>query len=177
MSRVFPGVRGAPDTLPVGVRRQAWPLVKQEFKRMRRAMLARRLHGYLRWHNASARHPDVLAAQPRTSLQPRRTPATLGPSSAEDRVNPASVRAHHTGDTDDIALAQAAAAQGINISPLTPLHLAPSRHRGLLAGSGRLTEHKTRPPSRRQRPCSPRPEHCRQPDHRSSNSVRSTPPR
>jgi GntR family transcriptional regulator/MocR family aminotransferase len=44
-------------------------------------------------------------------------------------------------DTDDIALAEAAAAQGINISPLTPLHLAPSRHRGLLVGFGRLPEH------------------------------------
>ena len=43
--------------------------------------------------------------------------------------------------TDDIALAEAAAAQGINISPLTPLHLAPSRHRGLLVGFGRLPEH------------------------------------
>jgi len=28
-------------------------------------MLARRLHGYLRWRNANARHPDVLAAQRR----------------------------------------------------------------------------------------------------------------
>jgi GntR family transcriptional regulator / MocR family aminotransferase len=45
-------------------------------------------------------------------------------------------------DTDDIALAEAAAAQGINISPLTPLHLAPSQHRGLLVGFGRLPEHK-----------------------------------
>jgi GntR family transcriptional regulator / MocR family aminotransferase len=44
-------------------------------------------------------------------------------------------------DTDDIALAGAAAAQGINIAPLTPLHLAPSQHRGLLAGFGRLPEH------------------------------------
>jgi GntR family transcriptional regulator / MocR family aminotransferase len=43
--------------------------------------------------------------------------------------------------TDDIALAGAAAAQGINISPLTPLHLTPSRRRGLLVGLGRLPEH------------------------------------
>jgi hypothetical protein len=27
------------------------------------AVLARRLHAYLRWRNANARHPDVLAAQ------------------------------------------------------------------------------------------------------------------
>ena len=27
------------------------------------SMLARALHGYLRWRNAKARHPDVLAAQ------------------------------------------------------------------------------------------------------------------
>lgn len=45
-------------------------------------------------------------------------------------------------DTDDVALAEAAAAQGINISPLSPLHLAPSPQRGLLAGFGRLPEHK-----------------------------------
>jgi hypothetical protein len=29
-------------------------------------------------------------------------------------------------DTDDVTLAKAAAAQGINISPLSPLHLGPS---------------------------------------------------
>jgi GntR family transcriptional regulator/MocR family aminotransferase len=45
-------------------------------------------------------------------------------------------------DIDDVALAQAAAAHGINISPLTPLHLAPSSERGLLVGFGRLSEHK-----------------------------------
>lgn len=45
-------------------------------------------------------------------------------------------------DTDDVALAEAAAAHGINISPLTPLHLTPSQQRGLLAGFGRLPEHK-----------------------------------
>ena len=32
-------------------------------------------------------------------------------------------------------------AQGINISPLTPLHLAPSCHRGLLVGFGLLPQH------------------------------------
>jgi GntR family transcriptional regulator/MocR family aminotransferase len=45
-------------------------------------------------------------------------------------------------DTDDVALAGAAAARGINISPLSPLHLVPSPQRGLLAGFGRLPEHK-----------------------------------
>lgn len=44
-------------------------------------------------------------------------------------------------DTDDITLAEAAAARDINIAPLTPLHLAPSQHRGLLIGFGRLPEH------------------------------------
>jgi hypothetical protein len=39
-------------------------------------------------------------------------------------------------------LAEAAAAHGINISPLTPLHLGRSRQPGLLAGFGRLPEHK-----------------------------------
>jgi GntR family transcriptional regulator / MocR family aminotransferase len=45
-------------------------------------------------------------------------------------------------NADDGALAEAAAAQGINISPLSPLHLVPSPERGLLAGFGRLPEHK-----------------------------------
>jgi GntR family transcriptional regulator / MocR family aminotransferase len=45
------------------------------------------------------------------------------------------------GGTDDLALAGAAAARGINITALSPLHLAPSRQRGLLAGFGRLPEH------------------------------------
>jgi GntR family transcriptional regulator / MocR family aminotransferase len=47
--------------------------------------------------------------------------------------------------TDDAALAATAAAQGINITPLSPFHLAPSPERGLLAGFGRLPEHKIRP--------------------------------
>jgi len=33
----------------------------------------------------------------------------------------------------------------INITPLSPFHLAPSTERGLLAGFGRLPEHKIRP--------------------------------
>ena len=46
---------------------------------------------------------------------------------------------------DDAGLAATAAAQGINITPLSPFHLAPSPDRGLLAGFGRLPEHKIRP--------------------------------
>jgi GntR family transcriptional regulator / MocR family aminotransferase len=47
--------------------------------------------------------------------------------------------------TDDVSLAEAAAARGINISPLSRFHLAESPERGLLAGFGRLPEHKIRP--------------------------------
>jgi hypothetical protein len=43
------------------------------------AVLARRLQDYLRWRNAHARHPGVLAAQHRERPHPQRTPATLGP--------------------------------------------------------------------------------------------------
>jgi len=43
---------------------------------------------------------------------------------------------------DDIGLAEAAAARGIGISALSPLHLARSEDRGLLLGFGRLPEHK-----------------------------------
>jgi DNA-binding transcriptional MocR family regulator len=41
---------------------------------------------------------------------------------------------------DDVAIAQAAAAQGIGVRPLSPLHLTPSKERGLLLGYGRLLE-------------------------------------
>ena len=42
--------------------------------------LARKLQDYLRWRNARARHPGVLAAQRRERARIRgRTPATLGP--------------------------------------------------------------------------------------------------
>jgi GntR family transcriptional regulator/MocR family aminotransferase len=44
--------------------------------------------------------------------------------------------------TDDAGLAEAARAQGINITALSRFHLAPSPERGLLAGFGRLPEHK-----------------------------------
>ena len=47
--------------------------------------------------------------------------------------------------TDDVSLAEAAAARGINISPLSRFHLAQSPERGLLAGFGRLPEHKIHP--------------------------------
>jgi GntR family transcriptional regulator / MocR family aminotransferase len=46
------------------------------------------------------------------------------------------------GQTDDAALAQAAAARGVGITALSPLHLARSPDRGLLLGFGRLPEHK-----------------------------------
>jgi hypothetical protein len=46
------------------------------------------------------------------------------------------------GQTDDIILAQAAAARGIGITALSPLHLARSPDRGLLLGFGRLPGHK-----------------------------------
>jgi hypothetical protein len=35
-------------------------------------VLARELHAYLRWRNANARHPDVLAAQRRERARIRR---------------------------------------------------------------------------------------------------------
>ena len=41
---------------------------------------------------------------------------------------------------DDVAVANVAAFQGISVRALSPLHLAPSRQRGLLLGYGRLTE-------------------------------------
>ena len=34
-------------------------------------VLARKLHAYLRWRNANARHPDVLAAQRRERARVR----------------------------------------------------------------------------------------------------------
>lgn len=46
------------------------------------------------------------------------------------------------GQTDDTILAQAAAARGIGITALSPLHLARSPDRGLLLGFGRLPDHK-----------------------------------
>ena len=49
------------------------------------------------------------------------------------------------GHTDDTALVQAAAARGVGITALSPLHLARSPDRGLLLGFGRLPEHKIPP--------------------------------
>ena len=46
------------------------------------------------------------------------------------------------GRADDSVLAEAAAARGIGITALSPLHLARSSDRGLLLGFGRLAEHK-----------------------------------
>jgi GntR family transcriptional regulator/MocR family aminotransferase len=42
--------------------------------------------------------------------------------------------------TDDVAIAQAAARHGLCLTPLSPMHLAPSPDRGLLLGFGRLAE-------------------------------------
>ena len=63
-------------------------------------VLARKLQGYLRWRNANARHPDVLAAQ-------RRVPACLakasavGPSQTTGRmIKPVHCRCQHTSDND-----------------------------------------------------------------------------
>jgi GntR family transcriptional regulator/MocR family aminotransferase len=41
---------------------------------------------------------------------------------------------------DDLAIADAAASRGIGVRALSPLHLTPSRERGLLLGYGRLSE-------------------------------------
>ena len=49
------------------------------------------------------------------------------------------------GQADDTTLAEAAAAAGIGIMALSPLHLARSPDRGLLLGFGRLQEHKIAP--------------------------------
>ena len=43
-------------------------------------------------------------------------------------------------ECDDVAVADAGASRGINVRPLSPLHLIPSRERGLLLGYGRLPE-------------------------------------
>jgi GntR family transcriptional regulator/MocR family aminotransferase len=43
---------------------------------------------------------------------------------------------------DDIAIASAAARHGICLTPLSPMHLAPSPDHGLLLGFGRLAEHR-----------------------------------
>jgi GntR family transcriptional regulator/MocR family aminotransferase len=43
---------------------------------------------------------------------------------------------------DDVALAEAAAARGIGVRPLSPLHLEPARSRGVLLGYGRLPENR-----------------------------------
>jgi GntR family transcriptional regulator/MocR family aminotransferase len=45
-------------------------------------------------------------------------------------------------DTDDLAVADAAAQHSINVSPMSPHHLVPSPERGLLLGFGRLPENR-----------------------------------
>jgi GntR family transcriptional regulator/MocR family aminotransferase len=46
---------------------------------------------------------------------------------------------------DDVAIAAAAASRGIGLRALSPLHLTPSRERGLLLGYGRLAESQIEP--------------------------------
>jgi Winged helix-turn helix len=55
-------VLGQPDRGPV---RALADLVMGDSNHPNHAVLARRLHAYLRWRNANSRHPDVLAAQRR----------------------------------------------------------------------------------------------------------------
>jgi len=43
---------------------------------------------------------------------------------------------------DDVAIAKAAVRHGICLTPLSPMHLAPSPEHGLLLGFGRLTQHR-----------------------------------
>jgi len=43
-------------------------------------------------------------------------------------------------EVDDVAIADAAASQGIGVRPLSPLHLTASQERGLLLGYGRLSD-------------------------------------
>jgi hypothetical protein len=46
----------------------------------------RELHRYLRWRNANARHPDVLAAQRKEPTHPLREGHPLGRTSGESRM-------------------------------------------------------------------------------------------
>ena len=50
---------------------------------------------------------------------------------------------------DDVTIADAAASRGINVRALSPLHLTPSRERGLLLGYGRLRNAESTDASRR----------------------------
>jgi len=43
---------------------------------------------------------------------------------------------------NDVAIAEAAARRGLCLTPLSPMHLAPSPEHGLLLGFGRLAEHR-----------------------------------
>ena len=49
-------------------------------------VLARKLQDYLRWRNANARHPDVLAAQRRERARIRSETPTLGPTQDHGRA-------------------------------------------------------------------------------------------
>ncbi len=63
-------------------------------------VLARRLQDYLRWRNANARHPDVLAAQRRERARVRsERQQHWGPpraQAASGMTNLANVRGHRT---------------------------------------------------------------------------------
>ena len=63
-------------------------------------VLARDLQAYLRWRNAHARHPDVLAAQRRERARIRSENATAGaaPSPRRRRPDPVNVHGHRTSD-------------------------------------------------------------------------------
>jgi hypothetical protein len=65
-------------------------------------VLARKLQAYLRWRNANARDPDILAAPaPRTRPHPQRTASTLGPTQAQGRmIKPVNVRGQRTSRGD-----------------------------------------------------------------------------
>ena len=61
-------------------------------------VLARDIQAYLRWRNANARHPDVLAAQRRERARIRKpTPTPLGPATHEGSLtsNPVNVLGQH----------------------------------------------------------------------------------
>ena len=62
-------------------------------------VLARRLQAYLRWRNANARHPDVLAAQRRERARIRsERHQRWGRPDPEPHDNPVNVHGHRTSD-------------------------------------------------------------------------------
>ena len=90
-------------------------------------VLARKLQDYLRWRNANARHPDVLAAQrPRTRPSPQRTPATLGPAQSPSRVIRPGERS--------LTLGRRVPSRGLSTSPTLTERIWPSRQYLLVDG-------------------------------------------